>query len=338
MLFIDSHCHLDIMDKAPGGLAGVLERMRQANTRCVTIGTQKDDWPIIAEIAAKNPDCVRYTAGLHPQEVKENWREHIEALEKILAEIPTPFPLPSGGGNIYGDSAPTAPRPGGDASMVSPGFQPRAKLSADSLVPEGQPYVSHRFQSVATGPCPHSISFPLAIGEIGLDYYRLAQDPHPADTVKWQRATLEAQLSILKNLPLPCCIHARGQNAFAESLSMIDRAGLDWRKVVYHCFSEGPAEIRELNARGGRASFTGIITFKNGQKTREALLSQKPELLMVETDAPFLSPEPHRGQVNEPSRVGIIAAKSAELLKMPLEELASILEKNTREFYGITEW
>ena len=97
--YIDSHAHMDIMDKADGGLFGVLERMRAMNTRVISIGTQKEDWPIIAELSKKHPELVAYTVGLHPGEVKVDWRKHISALEEILSNAsnlrPTPAP-PSG--------------------------------------------------------------------------------------------------------------------------------------------------------------------------------------------------------------------------------------------------
>lgn len=191
----------------------------------------------------------------------------------------------------------------------------------------------------------------VGVGECGLDYYRLNEAPNglnnknnATDTVKYQKAAFEAQLSIVKNLHssknlsiknLPVIIHSRGAGAFADIVHMIDKSGNDWSKFVFHCFSEGPAEIRDINARGARGSFTGIITFKNGEQMRQAMLAQGPEKIMIETDAPFLSPEPFRGQPNDPSRVGLVAKKAAELLGMSVESLGQLVLKNTKEFFGI---
>lgn len=176
---------------------------------------------------------------------------------------------------------------------------------------------------------------PVAIGECGLDYYKLEEHPNPREFVENQKKAFAAQLSIIKSCGLPVVIHSRGEGAFAEILSAIDTSRVDWTKVVFHCFSEGPSEIRELNARGGRGSFTGIITFKNGQKAREALLAQDPGLLMIETDSPFLSPEPYRGQPNEPARVGLVAAKVAGLLGIPMKNLAVQLRTATENFFEL---
>ena len=90
-------------------------------------------------------------------------------------------------------------------------------------------------------------------------------------------------------------IHSRG--AFSECVAAIDASGVDWSRIVFHCFSEGEAEIRELARRGGRGSFTGILTYKNAESVRAAAKAQGLGRLMIETDAPFLAPVPHRGKV-----------------------------------------
>lgn len=176
---------------------------------------------------------------------------------------------------------------------------------------------------------------PVGIGECGLDYFRLEQTPNATETVAWQKAAFDAQLNIIKQSTLPVVIHSRGPGAYADIVAAIDRSGIDWRRFVFHCFSEGAKEIRELNARGARGSFTGIITFKNGQQMREAMVAQGIERLMVETDAPFLAPEPHRGKTNSPAWVGLVADKAAELLGESPQTLRAAALKNTLDFFKL---
>ncbi len=177
----------------------------------------------------------------------------------------------------------------------------------------------------------------VGIGECGLDFFHLRELPNARELATLQREAFAAQLSIIGASGLPAQIHSRGEGAFREILAMVDRSGVDWTKISFHCFAEGPDEIRELNARGARASFTGIITFKNGQKARDALLAQSPERLMLETDSPFLSPEPFRGQTNDSSRVGLVYKKAAALFGMEDEALRQKIQKNVAEFFGLKD-
>lgn len=174
----------------------------------------------------------------------------------------------------------------------------------------------------------------VGIGEIGLDHFHLPKDPVAAETVKArQRLAFAAQLQWVRQLDCPVVIHSR--HAFAACLTMIDESGVDWRRVVFHCFSEGPGEVRLLRERGGRASFTGILTYKNAGNIREACRVQGLDRLMVETDAPFLTPEPHRGKPNEPAFVRHTAECAAQLFGLSLEELATQATANTVEFFGL---
>ena len=117
---------------------------------------------------------------------------------------------------------------------------------------------------------------------------------------------------------------------------MIDASGVDWARVVFHCFSDGPELLAPILARGGRASFTGIVTYKNAENVREALKRQPLDRLMLETDAPYLAPVPKRGKPNEPAYVRHTAAFAAEVLGLSLEELARITTANAKAFYNLT--
>ncbi len=175
---------------------------------------------------------------------------------------------------------------------------------------------------------------PVAVGEIGLDRFHLSHDPDEAATeFSRQRAAFRAQLEIARTLDLPVVIHSRG--AFMECVAMIDESGFPWRKVVFHCFSEGPQSMGQLMERGGRGSFTGILTYKNAEAVREAALCQGIDQLMIETDAPYLAPVPHRGNPNEPAYLRATAEFAADLFHVSLEELAARTAAATAAFYSL---
>ena len=178
---------------------------------------------------------------------------------------------------------------------------------------------------------PHT---PVALGEIGLDYFHLPKDPIQAgDVMILQEEAFRQQLSLASELDCPIVIHSR--NAFEDTVRMVDESGFDWNKVVFHCFSYNPKAINQINQCGGRASFTGIVTYKNAPDIRAALKSQGIERLMLETDCPYLTPEPHRGKPNEPSFVKHIAQQCAESLEIELVELCTRTVENTKRFFNL---
>lgn len=177
--------------------------------------------------------------------------------------------------------------------------------------------------------------YPVALGEIGLDRFHLPKD-NPAEAGKilgWQKAAFAEQLGLAKKLGCPVVVHSRG--AFAECVEMIDASGVAWSKVVFHCFTEGPAEMAELTKRGGYGSFTGIITYKTAGAIRAAALAQGLDRLMIETDAPYLTPLPHRGKPNEPGYLKHTAEFCAGVFGVSQERLTEATTTNARRFFGI---
>jgi TatD DNase family protein len=176
---------------------------------------------------------------------------------------------------------------------------------------------------------------PVALGECGLDRFHLPKDDvDQADKIfAWQRAAFAAQLVLAQRLACPLVVHSRG--AFRECVEMIDASGVGWERVVFHCFTEGPAEMAELIRRGGRGSFTGVLTYKNADVVRAALVAQGIERLMLETDAPYLTPVPHRGKANEPAYLRHTAEAAAAALGVPVAELAARTTANAREFFRL---
>jgi TatD DNase family protein len=179
-------------------------------------------------------------------------------------------------------------------------------------------------------------ALPVALGEIGLDRFHLPKDDTAAAEriFAWQRGAFAAQLEIAKRLGCPVVVHSRG--AFAESVAMIDASGVDWTKVVFHCFTEGEAEMAELMRRGGYGSFTGVITYKSAENVRAAAKAQGLARLMIETDAPYLTPMPHRGKPNEPAFVRHTAEFCAKVVMgVTEEEFAAVTTANARRFFGL---
>jgi len=168
----------------------------------------------------------------------------------------------------------------------------------------------------------------VAIGETGLDlHYNFSKQPD-------QRRVFEAQLQTAVELGLPVVVHSR--KAFDETVEILDRAGRGLKGVVFHCFSGSAEQAKQLLNRGYRISFTGVVTFKNADATREAAKVVPLDRLMVETDAPYMSPEPVRKQKpNEPALMVHTATFLAELKGVNLDNLAQATSQNAIEFFGL---
>ncbi len=178
-------------------------------------------------------------------------------------------------------------------------------------------------------------SQPVALGEIGLDRFHLPKDDplRAARIFQWQRDAFAAGLSRVKRLGCPVVIHSRG--AFRECIEMIDASGVRWTDVVFHCFTETPAEMEQLLKRGGFGSFTGVLTYKNADPVRAAARTQGLSRFMVETDAPYLTPMPHRGKPNEPAFVKLTAEFAAHVFGVSYDDLAASSTARARDFFRL---
>ncbi|RCG17818.1 TatD family deoxyribonuclease [Streptomyces diacarni] len=166
----------------------------------------------------------------------------------------------------------------------------------------------------------------LAIGESGLDYFRTGEDGVAA-----QHRSFRAHIELAKRTDKALVIHDR--DAHADVLRILQEEGAPER-TVFHCYS-GDAEMARVCAdRGYFMSFAGNVTFKNAQPLRDALAAAPPELLLVETDAPFLTPAPYRGRPNAPYLVPLTLRAMARTKDMPEETLARHVAANTARAFG----
>lgn len=168
----------------------------------------------------------------------------------------------------------------------------------------------------------------VAIGEIGLDFY---YDNSPRDI---QRKWFKAQLQLAKELGLPVVIHTR--DAAKETYDILKDAAADGKlKVLMHCYS-GSAEMAMDYARlGFYIALGGAVTFKNARVSREVASVVPLENLMIETDCPYMTPEPFRGKRNEPKYVNLVAEKIAEIKGITVEEFAKATADNARRFFRL---
>jgi len=195
-----------------------------------------------------------------------------------------------------------------------------------------------------------------AIGETGLDYYRLPSEELPgspamaalqAETPEDARAAVidgaykaaqadafRAQLDLAVELGHNVVIHER--SAWDDTLAIL-RPYTGKLRAVFHCFGNLPERALDLATMGHLVSFTGIITFKNAPLVREAAQKVTPDGYMVETDCPYLAPVPHRGKRCEPAHTRLVAEKIAELRGISLEEVAAATTRTAENFFRLAQ-
>ena len=166
----------------------------------------------------------------------------------------------------------------------------------------------------------------VAIGEIGLDYYW--EENPPRD---FQMEVFRRQLRMALALDLPVIIHDR--DAHGDCLAAVSEfPGL---RGVFHCYSGSPEMAEELLRRGWYLGFDGPVTYKNARRAPEVIALCPPERMLLETDSPYLSPVPHRGERNDSRNLPFIAQKIAELKHITAEEVAERCTENGKRLFGI---
>jgi len=173
----------------------------------------------------------------------------------------------------------------------------------------------------------------VAVGECGLDYYYMNS---PRDA---QRRAFAEQVALARELDMPVSIHVRSEDesAYDELLDIWLSEGHDTLEGVLHCYTGSLPFARRAIEHGFYVSFSGIVTFKRSDDLRAVARGLPLERLMVETDAPFLAPEGHRGRRNEPAWVVAVGETVAQLHGRPVDEVADVTTRNARQFYRLPE-
>jgi len=164
----------------------------------------------------------------------------------------------------------------------------------------------------------------VAIGETGLDYYRLGE--RSVGDMAWQRERFRVHIRAARACAKPLVIHTR--SASADTLAILREEGGEAAGGVFHCFTESAAVARAALDLGFYISFSGIITFKNAQDLRDVAAFVPLDRLLIETDSPYLAPVPFRGRTNQPAYVPFVAKQVAVLRGLPDTEVARATSAN----------
>jgi TatD DNase family protein len=168
----------------------------------------------------------------------------------------------------------------------------------------------------------------VAVGETGLDYYRLTGD------LAWQRERFRVHIRAAREAGRPLVVHCR--SAAADTLAILREEGAGEVGGVMHCFTETWDVAAAAMDLGFHISLSGIVTFRNARDLHEVARRLPLERLLVETDAPYLAPVPHRGRRNEPAFVADVAAGIAALREVPVESIARATSDNFFRLFGIS--
>ena len=164
----------------------------------------------------------------------------------------------------------------------------------------------------------------LAIGETGLDYYRIGE--RSLADMEWQRERLRVHVRAARQLHKPLVIHTR--SASADTLAILREERADQAGGVFHCFTETREVAAAALEMGFYISFSGILTFKNANDLREVALNVPLDRCLIETDSPYLAPMPYRGKTNNPAYVPYVAAELARIKGVSVEEIARATSAN----------
>lgn len=167
----------------------------------------------------------------------------------------------------------------------------------------------------------------VAIGETGLDYFRLTGD------LEWQRERFRTHIRAARACTKPLIIHTR--SAAEDTLRLMREEGADEPSGVMHCFTESLEVAQAAIELGFYISFSGIVTFKNAAALREVARTIPLERMLIETDSPYLAPVPHRGKTNEPSYVPHVASCIAEVRGITVEQVADVTMHNYLALFRI---
>ncbi len=177
----------------------------------------------------------------------------------------------------------------------------------------------------------------VGIGEMGIDYFHMPDGYDEQEVKNYQKQVFLQGLELAQELDLPVTIHTRPSknsfDAYDDVLEVLEKA--NYNKCVVHCFGGNIQQAKRFLDMGLLLSFTGIVTFKNAPEIQEIAKITPLEQMMVETDSPYLSPEPNRGKRNEPSYTQFVAEKIAEIKGIEFSKVADATTNTARKFFNI---
>ena len=187
-------------------------------------------------------------------------------------------------------------------------------------------YIENEFENEITKILEYKSSETIAIGEIGLDFFRGRKN------IKNQIRALEIQCEYALSQKLPIVIHTR--NSIDETISIVSRYSKKGLTGVFHCFAGNLNQAHNIINIGFKIGVGGILTFKNSN-IKNVISQIEIKHLILETDSPYLSPEPLRGKVNEPANIIFISEKLSEILSVPIEIVSQVTSENVKNLFDL---
>ncbi len=307
-LWIDTHAHLQ-SDSFAADCPAVIERARAAGLgRIILPGSDLDDSRAAVQLASTDA-LLLAAVGVHPHEASSFDAATAVALAGLVRQHR--HGQHRSGTNRSGAVTATAENPDGTGHPDSIGH------------PDGIGHPDFTGQDHA--------GTVVAIGEIGLDYH-YDFSPRPV-----QQAVFRAQLDLAWELDMPVIIHEREATADCLAILRLMIAARRLRAVpgVFHCFSGSVETARILLAEGFYLGFDGPITYKNARKAQEVIAMCPRDRLLLETDSPYLTPVPHRGQRNEPAFLPLIGQQVAQIWDCSVVEVAAQTTANARRLFDL---
>jgi len=171
----------------------------------------------------------------------------------------------------------------------------------------------------------------VAIGETGLDYYRLAG--RSVADMEWQRERFRVHIRAARATGLPLVVHTR--SASQDTLALLRSEGAGQVRGVFHCFTETREVAMAALDLGFHISFSGILSFRNAEELRKVARDVPLDRCLIETDSPYLAPMPHRGKTNQPAYVALVGARLAEIKGLDVNEVARATTANFEQLFGL---
>ena len=214
-------------------------------------------------------------------------------------------------------------------------FDSHAHLTEDCFAQDFDTIVENMKAASVTGMMEIGFDLPSSEKAVQLaerfSWVHAAVGSHPDDAAQVQQRAFRLQMALAQELSMPVVIHER--KAHEDGLRIIDE--FPDVKGVFHCFSGSYEMAKELIKRGWCIGFTGVVTFKNAHKAVEVAQNIPLDRILIETDCPYMAPEPFRGRRCDPSLVPYVAKKIADLRGIPAEEVARATESNARRVFRL---